>query len=38
MAVAIRVCWILADSLEITTMNREHRNLLLDGQLVLISP
>ena len=26
------------DSLEKTTMNREHRNLLLDGQLVLISP
>ena len=32
------VCGILADSLEKTTMNREHRNLLLDGQLVLISP
>jgi DNA processing protein len=29
---------VLADSLEKTTMNREHRNLLLDGQLVLISP
>lgn len=28
---------VLADSLEKTTMNREHRNLLLDGQLVLIS-
>lgn len=33
-----RVSGILADSLEKTTMNREHRNLLLDGQLVLISP
>jgi len=29
---------ILADSLERTAMNREHRNLLLDGRLVLISP
>ncbi len=29
---------IMADSLERTAMNREHRNLLLDGQLVLISP
>ncbi len=33
-----RVSGVLADSLEKTTMNREHRNLLLDGQLVLISP
>lgn len=32
------VSGVLADSLEKTTMNREHRNLLLDGQLVLISP
>lgn len=32
------VCGVLADSLEKTTMNREHRNLLLDGQLTLISP
>jgi DNA processing protein len=32
------VIGVLADSLEKTTMNREHRNLLLDGQLVLISP
>jgi predicted Rossmann fold nucleotide-binding protein DprA/Smf involved in DNA uptake len=32
------VCGVLADSLEKTTMNREHRNLLLDGRLVLISP
>jgi len=33
-----RVSGVLADSLEKTTMNREHRNLLLEGQLVLISP
>lgn len=33
-----KVCGVLADSLEKTTMTREHRNLLLDGQLVLISP
>nr|WP_298521795.1 DNA-processing protein DprA [uncultured Halomonas sp.] len=33
-----KVCGVLANSLEKTTMNREHRNLLLDGQLVLISP
>ena len=33
-----KVCGILADNLEKTTMNREHRNLLLDGQLALISP
>lgn len=33
-----KVCGVLADSLEKTTMSREHRNLLLDGQLVLISP
>jgi predicted Rossmann fold nucleotide-binding protein DprA/Smf involved in DNA uptake len=33
-----QVCGVLADSLEKTTMNREHRNLLLDGQLVLVSP
>jgi predicted Rossmann fold nucleotide-binding protein DprA/Smf involved in DNA uptake len=32
------VSGVLADSLEKTTMIREHRNLLLDGQLVLISP
>lgn len=32
-----KVCGVLADSLEKTVMNREHRNLLLDGQLVLIS-
>lgn len=33
-----KVSGVLADSLEKTTMNRENRNLLLDGQLVLISP
>lgn len=33
-----RVSGVLADSLEKTIMNRGHRNLLLDGQLVLISP
>ena len=33
-----KVCGVLADSLEKTAMNREHRNLLLDGQLTLISP
>ncbi|MBC7285567.1 DNA-processing protein DprA [Hoeflea sp.] len=31
-------CGVLADSLERTAMNRENRNLLLDGQLVLICP
>ncbi|MEK7731012.1 MAG: DNA-processing protein DprA [Planctomycetota bacterium] len=33
-----QVSGVLADSLEKTAMNREHRNLLMDGQLVLISP
>jgi hypothetical protein len=33
-----KVCGVLADKLEKTTMDREHRNLLLKGQLVLISP
>ena len=33
-----KVSGVLGDSLEKTTMNREHRNFLLDGQLVLISP
>lgn len=33
-----RVSGVLADSLEKTTMNRDHRNLVLDGQLVLVSP
>lgn len=32
------VSGVLTDSLEKTTMNREHRNLLIDGQLTLISP
>jgi predicted Rossmann fold nucleotide-binding protein DprA/Smf involved in DNA uptake len=32
------VCGVLADSLERTTMTREHRDLLLKGQLTLISP
>jgi DNA processing protein len=32
------VCGVLADSLEKSSMNREYRNRLLDGQLVLISP
>ena len=33
-----KVAGVLADSLERTAMNREHRNLLMDGQLVLVSP
>ena len=33
-----KVSGVLADSLERTAMNRDNRNLLLDGQLVLISP
>jgi len=33
-----RVSGVLGDSLEKMAMNREHRNLLIDGQLVLISP
>ena len=33
-----KVTGVLADSLEQTAMTREHRNLLLEGQLVLISP
>lgn len=33
-----KVCGVLADSLEKTAMNREHRNMLLDGKLTLISP
>ena len=33
-----KVCGVLADSLERTAMNRDHRNLLLDGCLVLASP
>ena len=33
-----KVCGVLTDSLEKATMKREHRNLLLDGKLALISP
>ena len=33
-----KVAGVLADSLERTALNREHRNLLIDRQLVLISP
>jgi predicted Rossmann fold nucleotide-binding protein DprA/Smf involved in DNA uptake len=33
-----KVVGILADSLERTALNREHRRCLMDGQLVLISP
>lgn len=33
-----QVTGVLADSLEKTAMNREHRAMLMDGQLVLISP
>ncbi len=33
-----KVTGVLADSLEQAAMTREHRNLLLEGQLVLISP
>ena len=32
-----KVAGVLADSLERTALNREHRNLLMDGQLVLVS-
>ena len=33
-----KVAGILADSLERAALNREHRNSLVDGQLVLVSP
>ena len=33
-----KVAGVLADSLERVALNREHRNLLMEGQLVLISP
>ena len=33
-----RVIGVLGDGLEKSAMNREHRNKLIDGQLVLISP
>jgi predicted Rossmann fold nucleotide-binding protein DprA/Smf involved in DNA uptake len=32
------VCGVLADSLEKTTMNRDHRHVIIDGRLTLISP
>lgn len=33
-----RVCGVLADSLERQVMTREHRDMLLDGRLILVSP
>lgn len=33
-----KVCGVLSNKLENTAMNREHRNLLLNDQLVLVSP
>ncbi len=33
-----KVAGVLADRLERTGLNREHRNFLMDGQLVLVSP
>ncbi|ABL65167.1 DNA-processing protein DprA [Chlorobium phaeobacteroides] len=33
-----KVCGILADRLERTAMNREHRNLIIEERLVLVSP
>lgn len=33
-----KACGVLADGLEKAAMNREHRKLLMDGQLVLVSP
>ncbi len=33
-----QVCGVLADSLERQVMNREHRNKILDEQLLLVSP
>jgi DNA processing protein len=33
-----KVSGVLSDSLERTTMSREHRNLLLNGEMVLLSP
>ena len=33
-----RASVVLADSLEKAAMNREHRNFLIDGELVLVSP
>lgn len=33
-----KVCGVVADSLERQVMTREHRDMLIDGQLVLVSP
>ena len=33
-----RVCGVLADGLEKQAMTRDHRNMVLDGQLTLVSP
>lgn len=33
-----QVCGVLADSLERQVMNREHRNMIMEGQLALVSP
>jgi DNA processing protein len=33
-----KVVGVLADSLELAALHREHRNFLIDGQLVLVSP
>ncbi len=33
-----RVCGVLTDSLERQVMTREHRDMLIDGQLILVSP
>ncbi len=33
-----KVTGVLADSLEKTAMNRDHRSMLMEGQLVLVSP
>ena len=33
-----KVCGVLADRLERTAMTREHRNLIIEGRLVLVSP
>jgi predicted Rossmann fold nucleotide-binding protein DprA/Smf involved in DNA uptake len=35
---ASRATGVLADSLELSAMNRDNRELLMDGQLVLVSP
>lgn len=33
-----KACGVLADSLERQVMTREHRDMLMDGQLILVSP